>query len=511
VSSFARLLLLAGCAAALFGACGSDDAPADPPIGTGGSAGSGGTGGEADGGCPAGQKSCNSACVPIDDPAYGCGGGCSACNATNGTPSCADGKCAISCDPGFGDCDGDAANGCEVDLLQDPKSCGACAAACPTGESCVEGSCAPVCGDGVIAGSEACDDGNANNLDGCDAGCRYEAVVRMTTLSIEGDAAPGHCTPSTNRFGQVFGTAFLTLLNQDLADSVDSGGLNLLLQLFELDDLTGESDPVLSLGILSADRDARHADAWSKGAIDHWFIATPGSIDAQGKPLALVTGASIAAHALTVDAPLLQLPFAGSSLALTNAHLRAAIDAAADVPAPPPAKLAAGLKVLRTMSAEASGQGLCGNATVESLAKIALPRSFTKGGLLACVALAECPSTTTASNEYTWCGEHCGNPGDVDYDPNGCTGCAPERCNGNPVGAACNSLLDAIVGGCVVNPPDCIEAISPAQPDVGTGTSPPESLVLGANNKTAVKQGSDAYSAYFRFAANRAHLTNNLP
>ena len=32
---------------------------------------------------------------------------------------------------------------------------------------CAEIEAAPVCGDGTIAGSEACDDGNASSGDGC--------------------------------------------------------------------------------------------------------------------------------------------------------------------------------------------------------------------------------------------------------------------------------------------------------------------------------------------------------
>src|SRR5262249_22305765 len=48
-----------------------------------------------------------------------CGACGTVCNATNGTPSCATGSCSITCNPGFGDCDGDPTNGCETNLQGD--------------------------------------------------------------------------------------------------------------------------------------------------------------------------------------------------------------------------------------------------------------------------------------------------------------------------------------------------------------------------------------------------------
>ena len=39
---------------------------------------------------------------------------------------------------------------------------------------CGEGSCAPTCGDGILSGPEACDDGNQQPGDGCDEACNLE-------------------------------------------------------------------------------------------------------------------------------------------------------------------------------------------------------------------------------------------------------------------------------------------------------------------------------------------------
>lgn len=56
--------------------------------------------------------------------------------------SCVDGGCQVGrCDAGYLDCNGFFSDGCEVNRLTDSRHCGACAAACETGQSCVDGIC----------------------------------------------------------------------------------------------------------------------------------------------------------------------------------------------------------------------------------------------------------------------------------------------------------------------------------------------------------------------------------
>lgn len=55
--------------------------------------------------------------------------------------TCSEGKC--ECTGGFGDCDGDDANGCETPLATDPLHCGSCGRDCQGGD-CVLGQCEPV-------------------------------------------------------------------------------------------------------------------------------------------------------------------------------------------------------------------------------------------------------------------------------------------------------------------------------------------------------------------------------
>ena len=103
------------------------------------------------------------------DHCGGCGDACAAAHAEN---SCVDGSCQVGgCDDGWGDCDADAANGCETELgtLDD---CGACGDTCDFAHAdgaCVDGGCQM----GECHTSYA--DCNGDPADGCEADLRSEA------------------------------------------------------------------------------------------------------------------------------------------------------------------------------------------------------------------------------------------------------------------------------------------------------------------------------------------------
>ena len=128
------------------------------------------------GGCTQGQKSCGGKCVDPNDPAYGCGATtCTACNGPNVTAfTCSSGACVVqACGAGLGDCDKNAANGCETNTTTG-ANCGKCGAPCPTdvpicaGSTCITaGSC-----DGSVCGTSCVDTtGSVHNCGSCSTDC----------------------------------------------------------------------------------------------------------------------------------------------------------------------------------------------------------------------------------------------------------------------------------------------------------------------------------------------------
>ncbi|HEU5182542.1 MAG TPA: hypothetical protein VFW45_17280 [Candidatus Polarisedimenticolia bacterium] len=85
--------------------------------------------------CDGVDNDCNGT---IDGP-----GSEASCNLANATPQCAGGTCVVAaCNPGFGDCDTQPADGCESNLSSDANHCGTCAISCVDATSCTVDSCA---------------------------------------------------------------------------------------------------------------------------------------------------------------------------------------------------------------------------------------------------------------------------------------------------------------------------------------------------------------------------------
>lgn len=100
-----------------------------------------------------------------------CGNLCS--RPAHSSPTCAVGRCGYFCETGWADCDGMVSNGCEVNLNTDTGNCGACGAGCvprPHTRSsvCAAGSCTFACETGW-------GDCNGNPVDGCEVNLSTEA------------------------------------------------------------------------------------------------------------------------------------------------------------------------------------------------------------------------------------------------------------------------------------------------------------------------------------------------
>ena len=129
------------------GACGTDCTMGAPTNGSGacvsGACVSFCNPGRAD--CNGGADGCETNTATSVSNCGACGVTCSAANATSG---CDAGACTVAaCDADFGDCDMNAANGCESTLLDDTMNCGACGNVCAGSTLCVAGTCGAPIGD----------------------------------------------------------------------------------------------------------------------------------------------------------------------------------------------------------------------------------------------------------------------------------------------------------------------------------------------------------------------------
>jgi hypothetical protein len=117
--------------------------------------------------CVVGEKPCEGSCVSTNLARYGCGGPtCDRCEPAHATAACASSACAVgTCDTGWADCNGLAADGCETDLSS-LASCGACGAACAPAGPNVEAACTSLtCTRTCQRGYGDC---NGDPADGCE-------------------------------------------------------------------------------------------------------------------------------------------------------------------------------------------------------------------------------------------------------------------------------------------------------------------------------------------------------
>ncbi|MEM9071574.1 MAG: hypothetical protein AAGE52_23910 [Myxococcota bacterium] len=99
---------------------------------------------------------------------------------------CTDGICGFECEPGFEDCDGNPANGCEANL-RSTGTCGACDVLCAGEELCDSTQMTPVCSetcDGTVCGDE-CVDTRTNPLRcrRCDNECSVPPGAQQATCA----------------------------------------------------------------------------------------------------------------------------------------------------------------------------------------------------------------------------------------------------------------------------------------------------------------------------------------
>jgi hypothetical protein len=116
--------------------------------------------------CGEGTTECAGACVDLTSSPLRCGGCATRCLApANAIATCVASTCGFSCDDGFGDCDGDPANGCESSL-RELAHCGSCGNPCARDGAvvtCTRGMCETL---GCASTRADCDRDPSN---GCEA------------------------------------------------------------------------------------------------------------------------------------------------------------------------------------------------------------------------------------------------------------------------------------------------------------------------------------------------------
>jgi hypothetical protein len=92
--------------------------------------------------CEFPTKNCGGTCINVNFDANNCGACGKICpTGPKGTANCTSGSCVLTCSTGFGNCDDDASNGCEIDLAATDKNCGVCGKTCTSFETCLSSKC----------------------------------------------------------------------------------------------------------------------------------------------------------------------------------------------------------------------------------------------------------------------------------------------------------------------------------------------------------------------------------
>ena len=114
---------------------------------------------------------------------------------SHGFAACLGGRCVVgSCEANYGDCDGDPANGCEVDTRATTAHRGACGAACAAGRMCIGSACVNCPPLYLFCGGICVSPVSVQHCGACDRGCSAGPhVARMACRG--GSCAIETCAP----------------------------------------------------------------------------------------------------------------------------------------------------------------------------------------------------------------------------------------------------------------------------------------------------------------------------
>lgn len=309
-----------------------------------------------------------------------------------------------------------------ADTVQNGMTCGtalvcnngACGSAAVCGDGVIDASggetCEPpntltcdaachliVCGDSVRAGTEQCDDGGTTNLDGCDASCKFEQTQRANSLAMAFNTS-SYC-PANALGGAIVGSTARTDLTSAFATGVQNGSITISFHALGLDDLTGTTDPDLSLGIIGGAPVTGTTTYDGTNDLDWWYTTDPAKLDATRTPKTIVT-ASIAAKQLNAGPGSFTITVVFAGVTVTMDMMATRFRANIGLTSTPLAStggtpghlatenLAPSLVSFSTMT----GGELCGNTTAKSLADVVAPAA-----LIGC-GFGKCTQCYTSAN-----------------------------------------------------------------------------------------------------------------
>lgn len=154
--------------------------------------------------CVSGLVCCAGSCVDLQKDTRHCGACDEACPSQNAVAACVGATCKLSCGDGFADCNGVAADGCEVNTTNDARHCGSCGTACslPNASSstcsasqCVVSACTSGysnCDGRSANGCEVVSASDLQNCGGCGAVC---SVTSGTPRCTTGQCFVASCAP----------------------------------------------------------------------------------------------------------------------------------------------------------------------------------------------------------------------------------------------------------------------------------------------------------------------------
>ncbi len=148
------------------------------------------TNGSCQNSCNMGLTDCAGACVNVITNAQNCGACGNACmNRPNGTGACVSSACNVACNPNFRNCDGNVVNGCEIDTRTDETNCGACGTVCPNAANATRLCSNSLCGFTCNGGFGNCDNNPAN-------GCEVNLSNNNSNCGVCGTSCSGGRTCS---------------------------------------------------------------------------------------------------------------------------------------------------------------------------------------------------------------------------------------------------------------------------------------------------------------------------